>query len=136
MKKLVSVLGISILIMSNAYARECNNYERDKAEYFAEQAGKQIVDEIGGAVDLYTEVMSCKYNTYSGLYKLKINVHFNGQFIRSNHYEVDGILKLKSDGTKVSFSQTWANQNFKSLVFWEKVAIGTIVLADISSKSR
>ena len=136
MKKLSLILGFSILMASTIYARECSTYEKDKAEYFAEQAGQQIVDDIGGAVDLYTKLVDCKFNAYSNRFKLKVEVHFNGQFIRSNHYEVDGILKLNSDGSQVSFAQTWANDNFKKLVFWEKMAAGVIILSNIANKSN
>ena len=46
-----------------------------------------------------------------------------------------GRLKLNSDGTNAKFSQTYANQNIKDLVFYRNFAIGTVVLGALIAES-
>lgn len=125
---------LSFSMTAPAFAGTCSRYEKDKVEYFAESAAKNIVAEFGGGRDIRVSVESCEFNSYSKKYKANIEVYWNGAVFRSNSYNVDGQLKVKKDGRGAEFSQTYANQAVKDLVFWVTVAAGTIVLADLASE--
>lgn len=125
-----------ITLPLQGYAGSCDAYSRDKAEYFAEKAGKKMISEYGGGQDKRVKMTRCEYNAYSETYKLKIEVYWNGSIFRDNNYNVDGVLKLNSDGTDAKFSQTYANQNVKDLVFYRNFAIGTVVLGALIAESN
>ncbi len=131
----LTAILIFVSLPMQSYARPCNTYERDKAEYFAEKAGKKIISEYGGGQDERVNITSCEYNSYSKIFKLKMEVYWNGSIFRENKYNVDGVLKLKSDGTDVDFSQTYANQNVKDLSFFKTIAIGTLALGALSAEA-
>lgn len=136
MKRIIGLaLVAASLLPAQSLARSCNTYERDKAEYFAEKAGEKLISGYGGGQDERINIASCEYNSYSEIYKLKIEVYWNGSIFRENNYNVDGVLKLKSDGTDVDFSQTYANQNVKDLSFFKTIAIGTFALGALSAEA-
>jgi len=126
MKKLLIFIIFLFSIVSFLYASPCNSYQRDKAEYLAEQFGEKFVNEIGGGQNIVVSLEKCNYNTYSKQFRLKIDITWDGVIFSSNHYEVDGILKLNDDGSNGSFAKTWSNQQFNNLQFWEKLIGGTI----------
>ncbi len=132
LKKLSILLSCSIIGLS--YGGECSTRERDKAEYFAEKAGEKIISKYSGGQDKRTKVTSCEYNSYSEVFKLNIEVYWNGLFNRDNNYNVDGVLKLKKDGTPINFSQTYANQNAKDWGFFIKVIEFADAAAEAQSK--
>ena len=110
--KMFRFLAITVVffsVASQAYARSCDRDEYDKAEYFAEIAGKKMVKKYGGGRDIRVNMRSCNYNSYSGIYKTKIEVYWNGAIFRSNNYNIDGELQMKSDGSQAEFSETYAN---------------------------
>lgn len=130
---LVCVLGI-FLTAPDSYARSCNSYERDKAEHFAEKAVGNLISKYGGGQDERFEISEYNINSYSGKYKLKIEIYWNGIIIRSNQYNIDGVLEFESDGSNAVFSQTYANQNVKDLKLWGTIAGGTILLGILASE--
>ena len=135
-------LGISLAIIlsfsmsTQAFAGTCSRHEKDKVEYFAENAAKKIVDGFGGGRDIRVSVESCNYNSYSKKYKTQIEIYWNGAAFRNNEYNVDGQLKMKKNGSGAEFAQTFANQAVKDLVFWATLAGGAIVLADLAAESQ
>jgi len=139
MKKLFTFLMLFFSVVSVLNASACNNYQRDKAEYFAEKFGNDFVDGIGGGQNVVVKLEQCDYNTYSKQFRLRIDIQFDGALISSHHYEVEGILKVNNDGTTGSFAKTWTNQQFDDLQFWEKVATGVIggiiILNDMSQQN-
>ncbi len=137
MKKLFTFV---LLFFVFSYASPCDSYQRDKAEYFAEQFGEKFVNEIGGGQNIVVNLEQCEYNTYSKQFRLKIDINWDGAIISSHHYEVDGILKLNDDGSSGSFAKTWTNQQFDDLQFWKKLIGGTIagiiILNDMSEQDN
>jgi len=116
-----------------SFARSCDSNGQDKAEYFAEIAGNEIVDKFGGGQDIRVKVTSCDYNSYSELFKVEIEVYWSGAIFRSNKYNIDGMLKMKSDGTDTDFSQTYANERVKNLRFFRNLVGGAIVLGALAA---
>jgi len=136
MKKFLVLILLSVSLSSFLYASSCDSYKHDKAESFAEHAGQEMVNQIGGGQNIVVDLEECEYNSYSNQFRLKIDLKFDGAIFSSDHYEVDGILKTNSDGSGASFSQTWANQQFKNLKFWTNVArAGIIVLNNLSQQN-
>lgn len=131
-----SVLTILAFIPINSYARSCSSYEFDKAEYYAEQAGKKIISEYGGGRDKRIKLRNCQYNSYSKIYDLAIEIYWNGSTFRDNNYNVDGKLKLNADGTGAKFSQTYASDSVKDMNFWRNMLVGAVVLGSLSSESN
>lgn len=125
MKKLVTcILLIMSIIQTSLWAGSCSQSNYDKAEYFSEQAAQKIVGKYGGGQDIRMELRSCSYNSYSNIFKTVINIYWNGTLIRSNNYNIDGVLKFKSDGTLLDFARSYENQLVKDLNFY----IGSIIV--------
>ena len=134
MRKIFLFTALLFSMVSCLNASVCNDYEHDHAEYLAEQAGNDYVqNHMNGGQNIVVTLEKCEYNTYSKQFRVKIDINWDGALISSNHYEVDGILKLNSDGSN-SFSQTWANQEVQNLSFWTSVAAGAIILNDLSQQ--
>lgn len=129
------ILRLLLLIGSITYARECNGYERDKAEYHAEKAGEEMVSDFGGGRNIRVDLSSCSYNSYSKIFKLNVQIHWDGALWESNHYEIDGILKLDSNGNKLSFAKTYANDNVKDLDFYKNMARGALIFAALANNT-
>ena len=125
-----------VTLSSQAYARSCDREEYDKAEYFAEKAGRKMVDKYGGGSDIRVNMSSCSYNSYSGIFKTKIEVYWSGVMFSSNKYNIDGELKMKSDGRQAEFSETYANSNVEDIRFWGYVAGGAVILGAIAAESQ
>ncbi|MEL6579821.1 MAG: hypothetical protein AAFQ14_08715 [Cyanobacteria bacterium J06621_12] len=109
-----------------AEARACTVAEADKAEYLAGKAGQKIIDQYGGGLDERVDMSSCSFNTYSGEFKVGIEIHWNGAMFRSNYYNVNGYLQMQSDGSQANFSRTYANANVQDL----EVVIGVVTVLD------
>lgn len=138
MKKLnfyKTIVLLTCCFFSSAYARECSVSERDKAEYFAEKAGNEIISKYGGGQDKRTNVSSCSYNSYSKIFSLDISVYWNGSMIRENHYNVDGVLKLNANGTPVNFSQTYANENVEDLSLFYSFIEFAVMAEELSAEN-
>ncbi len=118
---------------SFSYARSCNGSEYDKAEYFSEKAGKKMVEKYGGGQNIRVNMTSCSYNSYSGKFKTKIEIYWDGSVFSSNNYNIDGELTMTSEGTKAEFSETYANSNVEDIRFWGYVIGGAIVLGTLSN---
>lgn len=123
---ILTVASITTVMPKQAQGRACTINEQDKAEYYAEQAGMEIIEKYGGGQDERIEMISCSFNTYSQEFKLDIEVYWNGLMFRVNKYNIDGLLKLDYDGSNASFSRTYANQNVQDL----EVIIGTVIVLD------
>lgn len=135
--KLLLIVAVGVMNTSMLHARSCSDFEKDKAEYFAEKAGRKIAAKYEGSKNLRTNLNSCKYNSYSDKYTLDISVYWDGSIFSSNHYNIDGILKLNSDGSNTDFSQTYANENVKDLGFMygAAFALGALAAASTSDTS-
>jgi hypothetical protein len=77
----------------------------------------------------------CNFNSYSKKFKLEIEVHWNGSIFSSNHYEIDGKLIMKSDGSQSSFSETYANGNVDDLRMWAFIGGSVIVLGVLANEN-
>ena len=124
-----------ITFASQANARKCDNDEWDKAEYFSEKAGEQMVAKYGGGRDIRVNMNSCQYNSYSEIFKTTVGIYWNGSVVRSNNYNIDGQFQMKSDGSQVKFSETYANEAVKDIRFWGYVAGGVVVLSAIANEN-
>lgn len=131
MKKILLV--IFMLYHTSLWAKPCTSDDYDKAEYYSEKAAAKIVEQYGGGQDVRMELRSCSYNKYSKTYKTIINVYWNGAVFSFNHYNVDGELKFKSDGTLISFAKSYENDAVKDLKY---LVGGLIVFAAISSDGK
>lgn len=125
------LLLLAVALQSALWGRTCTSRDYDKAEYFSDKAAKKIISKYGGGDDIRMEMHSCGYNSYSEEFKTDISIYWNGSLIGSNHYNVDGILKFKSDGTLIDFSKTYENQAVKDLGFWQ----GVIVFAALAAEN-
>ncbi|MCI5148540.1 MAG: hypothetical protein D3916_03950 [Candidatus Electrothrix sp. MAN1_4] len=141
MKQRASVIAFVVLLVWNillptfAFSRKCDKSEYDKAEYFTEKAGIKLVDKFGGGSNVRVNMTLCNYNSYSGIFKTKVAIYWNGAIRGSREYNIDGRLRMTSDGTQSEFVETFANSNVKSLRFWGYVASGAVVLGVLISES-
>lgn len=65
--------------------------------------------------NIETKITSCEINSEksNGLYIITMETHWKGA-IMGSPYQVNGILKVHSDGSFVSFQETYKNENVKS----------------------
>lgn len=134
-KFLLRITSLILLVVFplTAIARECDRDEYDKAEYLSERAGAMLVEKLGGGKDKRVSVSSCEYNSYSGIFKTRIDVYWNGIFFSDNHYNIAGELKMNSNGSGVEFSRNYANEAVESLEMWGLLA-GVVVLGVVASQ--
>lgn len=133
MKKIVILF---ILIYSILDAGECTGDSIDKVEYFAENAMTQVIDKFGGGQDKRIEIIDCKYNSYSGIFKVTASIYWNGRIMRSNNYNIEGIFKFDKNGDNPKFVRSYANKNVKNLEFWGTVAGGMMYLQSLSQDNN
>ncbi|PJK06678.1 hypothetical protein CO610_10075 [Lysobacteraceae bacterium NML95-0200] len=124
------------MLSFTAQAAECSRYEADKAQVLSENAGKQLIEKMGGGQDIRIRMLSCEFNAYNRKFRTEIEVYWNGAFIRSNTYNIDGVLTFGEDGRYPSFSQTYASQSVKDLKFWAALVGGAIILATLSAEGQ
>ena len=136
MTMIILQLLIFLTFASQVSARKCDNDEWDKAEYFSENAGHQMVEKYGGGRDIRIQMNSCYYNSYSGIFKTTVGIYWNGSLVRSNKYNIDGEFKMKSDGSHVEFAEEYANEAVKDIRFWGYVAGGVVVLTAIANEKN
>lgn len=125
-----------LLLNTHAHARSCNSDEYDKADYFSSKAGMKIIDGYGGGKNQRIIMRSCDYNSYSQLFKVKVEVYWNGAVFGGNEYNVDGELSLNSSGGLVNFSKTYSNENLKELAFAGGVVGGAVLLGILLNESN
>lgn len=92
----VSVILIAVITMTaywyslNAAKPSCDNTAQKVAEY--------IVDwEFNGGEEIESKVLSCQQGF--GVSKMEIFIEFRGNWIRSNIYQVQGILDIHNNGS-------------------------------------
>ena len=133
------ILAFLLVIFSCASltnASPCSNYDRDRAHHFAEIAGEKIVHEYGGGRNIRVSLYDCDNNTYSNEFRLKIGISWNGSINASNYYSSEGLLKLRNDGSKSSYSESYANQKLKD---WKSTRLwlgGAIVLGALAAEAN
>lgn len=137
MSKYLCVIGILCVfsVTSNSYARECDSSELELAEYMANQAGEKIVNEYKGGQDVYVALTDCQFNSYMDIYKVAMNLSWNGAMFRMNKYQINGVLTMKSNGSDVKFLQVEANQNVKRLRFFKTLASGVQALGNLNASA-
>jgi hypothetical protein len=118
-----------------SFAQPCTYSQQESANYLAQEAGSRIVDKFSGGQNIHVDVSRCDYNIYSETVTLNMKVYWNGIFFSSNHYDISGILKVKSDGTN-NFSQTDASSGVQKLAFFRNLLDGTVSLGKIFFKEN
>ncbi|EDN69673.1 secreted protein [Beggiatoa sp. PS] len=113
-----------------SFAQPCTDSQNDSAKYLAKEAGNKIVEQFSGGQNIRVEVSQCDYNTYSKTVTLNMKVSWNGKFFSSNHYDISGILEVKSDGAS-DFSQTNASSGVQKLEFFQNFLDGTLSLGTL-----
>lgn len=128
-------LILFVLYPVTSFASPCSNYDKDRAQHFADIAGEKIVSEYGGGRNIRVSLYSCDNNTYNNEYRLQIGISWNGSIISDNYYSSEGVLKLKSNGATSSYSESYANQTLKD---WKSTHLwvgGAIMLGSLASES-
>ena len=110
-----------------------------QARSYAQQAGRQIMDGVGGGRDLVVDQTDWKFDSYAQEHIIKVDVDFNGAFLRNNHYSVSGVLTVAEDGSNPRFSRTYSNENFQKLesrLKWAAGAAAAAIVLNELSKSK
>ncbi|KOR29217.1 hypothetical protein TI04_09150 [Achromatium sp. WMS2] len=136
MKLFTFICALLVVIPARQiYASPCDSNNYDKAEYYAEKAGHEIVRKYGGGNDIRVVLSSCSYNSFSDLFKLNIQVYWNGIFFTDTHYNIDGELKMQSDGSNTEFAETYANDSVEDLKTFRVIVGGIILLGTLSHQN-
>jgi len=78
---------------------------------------------------------SCKYNTFSERFNAEIEIYWNGIVFSDNKYNIDGELKMNSEGGEADFTKTYENKGVKDLKFWAILGGSVLVLGALASES-
>jgi hypothetical protein len=117
--------------------RELAEERKSLARRYANEAGSQVMDGVGGGQDLVVTVTSWEFDNSAGEFIINMAIAFNGAIFRSNSYSVDGILTLKEDGRSPRFSRTYANDKFRKLesrLKWAAGAAAAVIVLNEMSK--
>jgi len=121
-----------LLLSSPAISSSCEDTKRDKAEFLSSKVGEMLVDKFGGGQDIRVQMTSCEFNSYTDTFKTQIEIRWNGTFFSSHHYGIDGEVRMKTDGSGVEFSQSYASDSVKKLRFWQGVIGGAVILGAVA----
>ncbi|MDD2869407.1 hypothetical protein [Neomegalonema sp.] len=111
-----------------ASAGPCSSYQYDKAESFAESSGKEIIRKYGGGKNNRIVMRGCDYNSYTDRFRIDMEVYWDGSFF-GDKYNVDGELRVDSDGRNGEFSMTYQNSAAEDLSFFFGVLKFGVMLA-------
>ena len=129
MKRIKTIFCITLILPICTHARTCNIYEYDKAEYLANAASHELIDSAyGGGRNITMDIISCDYNTYADIFKVKTDIYWSGAYFSSHRYNVEGVLKFSSSGGKVDFSETYASPSVKKFKFYTGAAVVTVAI--------
>ncbi len=91
---------------------------------------------VGGGQDFRVSLKRWEYDNYNDEFTIKMEIYFNGDLIRDNHYNVDGVLTCSRNGENAKFARTYSNQKFKELeerLMWVGgIAAGVLVLGALN----
>lgn len=135
MKKFI--LSAALFLTLPTYAATCNSYQSDKAAYYAEIMGREVVRSYQGGDDISTNVTNCDYNSYTNKYKVGIDVYWKG-VITGNSYNSSGTMTMNYDGSRRDYAETYRNQNLKDYA-WNRAALmiaGGVVAAGTATSSN
>lgn len=102
------------------------------AKEYGKNAGKEIMEAVGGGQDLRVIIKDWNYEEYASRYEIAIEVYFHGAMVRANEYHVNGELTIDRDGSNGSFARTFANARFQdveNMLNWVGVVV---VLGELS----
>jgi len=112
----------------------CEGAEYDRAGVLSSKVGEILVDKFGGGRNIRVQMTSCEFDSYTKIFKTKIEIHWNGVIFGNHYYRIDGEVRMKTDGSDVEFLQIYANDSVKKLNFWQKgIIAGQLVMGDIAT---
>jgi uncharacterized membrane protein len=119
--------------------REAQIRRERQARTYARKAGRQIMDAIGGGQDLIVNHQLAYFDPSTGTLEITMEVSFNGAIIRSNNYQVTGVLTVGEDGSSPSFARRAANQNYleteATMTALGVTMAGVLILNEMSKES-
>ena len=134
-----TILLFALSTTWSAYAATCNTYEYDKAAYFAEIQGREVVEKYQGGNNIRTDITRCEYNSYSNKYTVEIDVYWDGA-LSGKRYNSSGRMTMNSDGRRRDYDETYRNQNLKDYAFMRGMGTGflwfTIVAEEHQQRQR
>lgn len=106
------------------------------ARDYSRNAGRQIMDAIGGGQDLIVRHGEWAFDAATSEFEIPMEVSFNGLFVRSNNYRVAGLLTVSEDGTNPRFARSGANQTYldmeSTVTALQLTAAGAMVLNELA----
>lgn len=109
-----------------ALAGPCTRAEADRADHFARIGAVEAIAQMGPSRDLRTSILSCDYNTFSNLFRVRVNIQWNGAYIRNNRYWSVGDLTFNFDGTNRRYTEDSASQtmiDYRNSTSWVPVVV-------------
>lgn len=109
-----------------ALAGPCTRAEADRADHFARIGAVEAIAQMGPSRDLRTSILSCDYNTFSNLFRVRVNIQWNGAHIRNNRYWSVGDLTFNFDGTNRRYTEDSASQtmiDYRNRTSWVPVVV-------------
>jgi len=135
--KMVLAGLLAALAAGPSFGSSCSSYQSDKAQAISERAARKIVDDsYSGGQDITVTMKSCEYNSYSEKFKTELDIYWNGAFMRSNRYNIEGVLTFDSDGSGAEFSRTYASESVKKFQRNSGIAAGVIVLGAMAAAAE
>ncbi len=113
--------------------------EREEdVRYFAREGAERVVDELGsflGGRRAVAYVDDWRYNTQQRIYRLDLEVRWEGSLFDRGRYALEGFLEVREDGRSASFEVTDANRRAERR--WRRRVDGNVLqLGDLGSPAR
>lgn len=131
----LALLAIACLFFTTpSYARECR--DTDTVYRYAKRNAYKVAEHYNGTKNVRVNVASCDYDPYDEYYTISMYTYWDGS-LSGDLYNVDGILKVKLDGSVISYKTTYVNEKVKN---WKgtKTFVGFLgaILENSSDYSR
>lgn len=119
-----------------ALAGPCTRAEADRADHFARIGAVEAIAQMGPSRDLRTSILSCDYNTFSNLFRVRVDIRWNGALVRSNTYWSTGELTFNFDGTNRQYAEESASQSLRDYRSSMGTAGLVFLLLDSAARSQ
>lgn len=125
----VEIAQLDAIRMQAEQARleqEASAKREGQARKYARRAGNQIMEAIGGGQDLIINHRLNYFDPTARTLEIAMEVSFNGSIVRSNNYQLSGVLTVDEDGRNPKFARRAANENYTDM---ENTRTGLVIFA-------
>jgi hypothetical protein len=136
-KKLIIFFALLLILVipAQSFARDCSDYQFDKAEYFAKTAGKKYTSQYSPIKNVYTKMTSCNFNSYTETFDIGMYVTWQGGWV-GTEYRIDAQLSVDEDGSNAQLESIRGNEALNNYKTMTGGIVASILILGILSNSE